>query len=72
VSWTRAVTTALTGFILAACATDPVLLRDRTSGFEVQCGPFPTFPRGTVLAYEQERECVAGYQRRGYERVPVR
>jgi hypothetical protein len=53
---------------LAACATDPVLLRNR-AGSTVTCGPFQTFPQGTTLAYQKERDCIADYQRQGYERA---
>ena len=36
----------------------------------VQCGPYATFPEDTVLAYQKERDCIADYQRQGYERTP--
>jgi hypothetical protein len=55
---------------LAACATDAVILRHSSTGRTVRCGPFPTFPQGTAQAYQKERDCVADYQRQGYERVP--
>jgi len=58
---------------LVACAsTDAVILRHQRTGAVVHCGPYETNFWGHVGAsiYQQERDCIADYQRQGYERAP--
>jgi hypothetical protein len=68
----RTVTFALLVSALAvtSCATDGVVLRHPTTGATVRCRQSPTLLEGSAMAYQRERDCVADYQRQGYERVP--
>lgn len=57
------------GFLLAvlgACTTQQVVLRDR-SGKVATCGPY--YNDGGAVAY-REAQCIADYQRQGFERAP--
>ena len=61
-------------FCFAACAsTQPVTLRHPSTGLVVQCGPYKAgfFDVGVgAPIYQRERDCIADYQRQGYERAP--
>lgn len=57
---------------LTGCASESVYLRN-VAGTTVQCGPYSGGGIGPIanLAAEQRlRDCVADYQRQGYERTP--
>lgn len=58
---------------LAACAQTSEIVRLRNAaGQTVQCGPYmrgPSITTGIELQ-TQVRDCVADFQRQGFERVP--
>lgn len=54
----------------AGCSTDPVYLKHSESGQIVQCGPFSSMGLRATAAALHENQCIADYQRQGYERVP--
>lgn len=53
---------------LAGCATAPIILRN-PAGMAAQCGPYfhDAYTNSTAV---REAQCIADYQRQGYERVP--
>ena len=57
---------------LTACASTQVILRHTSTGREVICGPYSYAPWGLteVIARQKQSDCVAEYQRQGYERMP--
>lgn len=62
----------LAALLLSACSTDPIYLADR-SGKVAQCGPFPaTDYINAAAAPHREAQCIADFQRQGYERVSSR
>ena len=56
---------------VAGCQTDPVFLRHPQTGTKVQCGPYShnTDPISVEAATVKESNCIAKYERQGYERV---
>jgi len=56
---------------LAGCQTDPVFLRHAQTGTKVQCGPYShnTDPLSIEAATVKESNCIAKYERQGFERV---
>jgi len=56
---------------VAGCQTDPVFLRHPQTGKTVQCGPYShnTDPLSVEAATVKESNCIAKYERQGYERV---
>lgn len=65
-------TTVLFSFVACTRTTQPVTLRHPNTGAVVQCGPYQDNFLGGLRAfvYQQERDCIADYQRQGYERAP--
>jgi len=57
--------------VLASCTTDPVFLHHPQTGQKVQCGPYShnTDPLSVEAATVKESNCIAKYERQGYERV---
>jgi hypothetical protein len=67
----RLVLLATVLFSFVACAgRQPVTLRHPNTGAVVQCGGGMNFILGPEISYQQERDCIADYQRAGYERAP--
>ena len=55
---------------LAGCATSETVYLQNTSSQTVQCGPYTGyFGSAYVMTQNQLRDCIADYQRQGYERV---
>ncbi len=55
---------------LAGCATSETVYLQNTSSQTVQCGPYTGyFGSRYVMTQNQLRDCIADYQRQGYERV---
>ena len=64
---------AILAAFIGCATTQPVTLRHPNTGAVVQCGPYKVnFFVGPVggPVYQQERDCIADYQRQGYERAP--
>jgi hypothetical protein len=59
---------------LAACATQPIMLKNAKTGQVTQCGPYtnmhPFFP-GLSPHGQAERDCISDFQRQGFERMPT-
>jgi hypothetical protein len=51
--------------------TSVVTLQHATTGKTVACGPYYMYGLHSFMAAERERQCIADYQRQGYERVPT-
>ena len=59
--------------LLAGCATSEAVYLQNSTGQTVQCGPYTvggSIPQANVRVQERLRDCVADYQRQGYERTP--
>lgn len=55
---------------LSACSTEAVTLRAR-DGRAVTCGPYSTITADqSYIAATRESQCIADYQRQGFERAP--
>lgn len=55
---------------LSACSSEAVTLRAQ-DGRAVTCGPYPTWRLGdNATAVAHESQCIADYQRQGFERAP--
>jgi hypothetical protein len=62
-------TIAGVGFI--GCARPAVTMRHPGTGQTVTCGPYAAAgPIRSQTLGEQERLCVEGYEKQGYQRVP--
>ena len=64
----------LVSITMIGCAViQPILLRHPITGVMAVCqgteGGAGTFLEGTAAAYRRQRDCVADYQRQGYERL---
>lgn len=66
----RIVAVAASLGLLAGCASETVVLRNAT-GMTAQCGPYYGSGSSTSALVDQIalRDCVADFQRQGYERV---
>jgi hypothetical protein len=63
-------TFAIIGISVAAC-TDPIKLKNTTTGQIAQCGPYASdMIAGGDAQAQRERECIQDFQRQGYERMP--
>ena len=62
-----------TALVFVGCSTTPVKLYNAKTGQTTQCGPYtnmhPLFP-GASPHWKAERDCIADFQRQGFERVP--
>lgn len=62
----------LSALLLAACSTTPDIVLRNSTGQTARCEGFfvaSGWGRSQLLS-KLQRECVADYQRQGYERVP--
>ena len=58
---------------LAGCVTSEKVYLKNADGHTVTCGPYTAkggLPQQEMMAQPKLRDCVADYQRQGYERVP--
>ena len=70
----RAAIIILMAIGLAGCATSETVYLKNVSNQTVKCGPYTNYgdiPSANVTTQNQLRDCIADYQRQGYERVPV-
>jgi hypothetical protein len=57
---------------LSACATSETVYLRNPAGQTAQCGPYTDYgniPSANLTTQIQLRDCVADYQRQGYERA---
>ena len=69
----RAVIIILMAIGLAGCASSEKVYLKNASNQVVKCGPYTNYgniPHANVTTQIQLRDCIADYQRQGYERVP--
>ncbi len=58
---------------LAGCTTSEIVYLQNASSQTVRCGPYTNYghiPSANVTTQNELRDCIADYQRQGYERVP--
>ena len=63
----------LMAVFLAGCATSETVYLKNASNQMVKCGPYTIYgiiPHANLTTQFQLRDCIADYQRQGYERVP--
>lgn len=59
--------------MLAGCASSETVLLRNAAGMTAQCGPYQSWGNvnfAQLQAQNQLRDCVADFQRQGYERTP--
>jgi hypothetical protein len=71
---TRILIAAALAALVAACNTsETIYLRHPTTAQTVQCGPYSKVGNAAAVyavMAQQLRDCVADYQRQGFERTP--
>jgi hypothetical protein len=64
-------TVVVAGVGVIGCARPAVTMRHPTTGQTVTCGPYAAAgPIRSQTLGEQERICIEGYEKQGYQRVP--
>jgi hypothetical protein len=57
--------------LLACVHTDPVYMRNATTGKVVVCGPYRNNGVNAEPAATHERQCIQDYKEQGFVRVPA-
>lgn len=59
-------------FLLAACSTETIYMKNQTTGQIATCGGHPlAFPIYATVASSHDEDCVKDYKEQGYARVPA-
>ena len=59
---------------VVGCATSETVYLRNAADQTVKCGPYTDYgniPSAHVTSHSQLRDCIADYQRQGYERIPT-